>query len=196
MLYRYALNSRDPRFKSKVKLCKLLKWRRLKWRRWKVTSCCCQQRFGCTYCFWEPRSHVISVYQRTYYFLNNSLTLSVFIKFTTIVYTFKVKVILLNPLYLDLIFEWILLSNELKYYHVSLCALDLQWFIWKLRFSTHVGTFRDLDALLFYLELYGALYFWGRVSNYNQSETGKHCFLPSDWLKSGSLVPSPEPHSI
>ena len=31
--------------------------------------------------------------------------------------------------------------------------------------------------------LNNARYFWGRVSNFNQSEARMHCFLVSDWLK-------------
>ena len=34
---------------------------------------------------------------------------------------------------------------------------------------------------------YGVWYFWGRVTNFNQLEAGKQCFLASDWLKFETL---------
>ena len=30
-------------------------------------------------------------------------------------------------------------------------------------------------------------YFWGRITNFNQSEARKHCFFVSDWLKYETL---------
>ena len=37
------------------------------------------------------------------------------------------------------------------------------------------------------IEIYRVRYFRGRISNFNQSEARKHCFLVSDWLKFETL---------
>ena len=41
--------------------------------------------------------------------------------------------------------------------------------------------------IYFYLQFHRVGYYWGRVSNFNQAESRKQCFIASDWLKFETL---------